>query len=229
MNRQTGGTTGSSDSTDSRGQSETLGFILIFSVVILGAIAVVALGAVALNDTEDGLSNDRAEKTMTQFASQGALVALEGSDTQRINFPRSNRDRYAIDANEGWMEITNSNASSTAVVANVTLGTVTYEGSDGTRIAYQGGGVWRTSDRGDGSTMVSPPEFHYRAATLTLPVVNITGGNFLDSGAVISHETTEGIYPDRGKGFINPLQNGSVNVTVGSKYYRAWGQYFEER
>lgn len=217
-----------------RAQSETLGFILIFSVILLGALVVVSLGAVAIGDTEDGLSNERAEKTMTQFASQSALVALEGSDRQRIKFPTSNRDAYSIDETAGWMNITfdpDDESEDFEVIDNVTLGEVRFEGSNGAIIAYQGGGVWRTSDSSLGSTMVSPPEFHYRSATLTLPIVTITGENRLDDRAVISsHQESTGIFPDEGEElFTNPLEDGSVEVTVGSRYYRAWGSYFEER
>lgn len=217
-----------------RGQSETLGFILIFSVILIGALVVVALGGVAIGDTEDGLSNERAEKTMTQFASKGALVALEGSDTQRVKFPTSNRDAYTIDENAGEMKITyeflnESGELQQETIDEVTLGTMSYEGSDGTTVAYQGGGVWRAGD-GGGSSMVSPPEFHYRAATLTLPIVTIQGEDTLSDRAVISQEGTTGIFPDPDdEELSNPLEDGQVNVTVTSRFYQAWGTYFEDR
>ncbi|WP_436934649.1 DUF7289 family protein [Halovenus marina] len=220
----------SRNGTRDRGQSELLGVMLIFAVVLAGAIAVVSLGAVAIGDFEDGLSNDRAEKTMTQFASESALVALEGADSQRISLPKSSRESYRIDETAGTMNVTYHHENGdTEVVEEFTLGRVTYEGSDGTTVAYQGGGVWRSADEG-GSVMVSPPEFHYRSATLTLPVITISGDQHLGSTAVIDRQSTSGVFPDESNSlFSNPLQNGQVNVTVTSEYYRGWGSYFEER
>jgi hypothetical protein len=110
---------------------------------------------------------------------------------------------------------------------NATLGAVVYS-NDNDRIAYQGGGVWREGV--GGARMISPPEFHYRGATLTLPLVTVGGDEAIDDGVVVTQpaDSTQH-YPDPGIDRVNPLQNGLVNVTVHSEYYRAWGTFFEER
>ncbi len=45
--------------------------------------------------------------------------------------------------------------------------------------------------------MVSPPEFHYRGATLTLPVVTVSGDRSLGSRASISKDGTTQVIPTR--------------------------------
>ncbi len=79
--------------------------------------------------------------------------------------------------------------------------------------------------------MVSPPEFHYRDATLTLPLVTVSGSGTIRDRASITHNRTTSHFPNttRNANFTNPLEDGKVNVTLQSEYYRAWGGYFEER
>ncbi|MFC7194689.1 hypothetical protein ACFQL4_08535 [Halosimplex aquaticum] len=55
--------------------------------------------------------------------------------------------------------IYNQSADETKTLTNVTLGAVRYENGDHD-IAYQGGGVWKGTEAG--TTMLSPPEFHFR-------------------------------------------------------------------
>ncbi|AEM57603.1 hypothetical protein HISP_10230 [Haloarcula hispanica N601] len=213
-----------------RAQSAPLGLILVLSLVIVGSSVVVSLGATALVDTEARLDVSRAETGMTQLDSQAALVALGNADSQRVSLVGTDRSTYRIDDTAGRMtvNITNHSASppTTVTLMDERLGAVVYENGN-QEVAYQGGGVWRRSD--SGSVMVSPPEFYYRDATLTLPLITVRGDRSLGSRASISKDGTTQVYPDQAAGNINPLDTGTVNITVQSEYYRSWGRYFEER
>jgi len=213
-----------------RGQTETLGYVLVFALMITGALAVVTLGATAINDTEEQLSDDRAEKALTQFDSKAGLVALEEADSQRVDFATDANEQFEVNEEDGWMRVTMENVSEDTIaeVMNITLGSVNYRNQD-TVFAYQGGGVWQATE--NGGQMVSPPEFHYRNGTLTLPAISISGDAYLGSTAEISQGGVNQTFPNatRGEEWINPLSNHQVNVTVQSEYYRGWGQYFEER
>lgn len=77
--------------------------------------------------------------------------------------------------------------------------------------------------------MISPPEFHYRGETLTLPAVNVSGDSVLNEDVTITRDRTIKRFPDPSSGFDNPIRESVVNVTVGSEFYRARGNYFEER
>lgn len=219
-----------------RAQSETLGFVLVIGFVLLGSALVVGMGAMAIGDTEDRLSEDRAEKALTQFDSKAALVALGESDSHDVSFGSgaTDHDSIGIEEDNGWMRITVANRTDPpghyVMDENITLGALVYEGSD-SRMAYQGGGVWR-ADR-SGGQMISPPEFHYRDATLTLPAITVTGDAHLNDEATIKREGTEQIFPAPDAGgdteLLNPLDNHIVNVTVGSEFYRGWAEYFAER
>lgn len=214
----------------SRAQSETLGFILVFSIMVIGALVVVALGATAISDTEDQLSEERAEKALTQFDSKAGLVALGEADAQLVSFTNDDGEDFRVFEDRGWMNVTvtDRETGDEMEVMNTTLGALVYEGSNGPALAYQGGGVWRVDE--SGGQMVSPPEFHYRNGTLTLPTINITGELDFGPTARISRGDVNQTFPvkddpDR----MNPLTNHEVVVTVQSEFYQGWAHYFEER
>jgi hypothetical protein len=211
-----------------RGQSETLGFVLVFALMLVGALIVVALGATALNGTEDQVSDQRAEKAMTQFDSKAGLVALEEADSQRVSFATDAGEQFQVQENRGWMNVTYQNQTSgyRQEVLNETLGAVVYRRGD-TRLAYQGGGVFQVTE--NGGRMVSPPEFHYRGGTLTLPTVVVEGEGTLGGSATVRQGDVERHFPTTETNLTNPLDNHLVTVTVRTEYYMGWGQYFEER
>ena len=217
---------------DSRGQSEMIGVILLLAITVTGSALVVAFGSDALSDAERNSEVGSVEHAMTQFDSRTSLVGLGGSSVQMVNLGAgSSGASVRVEEGRGWMRIQVINATNSSdriEVMNQSLGVVEYRNDD-TTVAYQGGGVWKGTP--GGTTMVSPPEFHYRDRTLTLPLV-VVGGDDVSSGRV---EITEDGLPDPrfpilgDSATMNPLSRGKVNVTVSSAYYEAWGRFFEER
>lgn len=213
-----------------RGQSETIGIVLVFGLVILGASAVVILGAGALGESQDALGVQRAEKAMTQFDSKASLVALGNTDVQSTELVGGSKGTFRTEPGTGWMNVTIKNTTDSSNdfhLVNQSLGSLVYEQRPDV-IAYQGGGVWRST--GNGSSMVSPPEFHFRNGTLTLPIVNVTGDPGPAGQAAISHDETIEKFPDSGlSDGDNPLDQHRVILVVRSEFYQGWGEYFEER
>jgi hypothetical protein len=216
---------------DERAQSETVGYVLVIGFVIVGSLLVAGFGAIAVSDTEEQLTGERAQKALTQFDSKAALVALGQSDSHEASFGQGVTDSsdLSVEGDRGWLRVTITDRTSgtTREVMNITeLGAIVYEGDD-VQLAYQGGGVWRQDP--EGGQMISPPEFHYRGETLTLPAVNVSGDAVLNDEVTIDRIETVPQFPDFSRNFDNPVRNSIVNVTVGSTFYRGWGDYFEER
>jgi hypothetical protein len=214
-----------------RAQTETIGYVLVLGLVITGSVLVAVLGTMALDSTEDSLSEQRAEQSLTQFDSKAALVALGESSSHDVSFGSgaTDRDDISVDEGAGWLNVTVTNRTTKRVVLyeNITLGAVVYDGGD-SRVAYQGGGVWSANQNGGG--MVSPPEFHYRGSTLTLPAITVEGDPVLNDEVTVERNYTRTVFPNASDPELtNPLDNHRVNVTVGSEFYRGWGEYFEER
>ncbi|WP_255196613.1 DUF7289 family protein [Halorarius litoreus] len=248
-----------------RGQSDLIGVVLLLSLILMGSTAVVTLGATAISDTQDNSEIAAAEQSMTLFDSQAAQVALGDAAVQSLSFG-TNEGTMDVRPNSGEISIiqldcdnngVNDDGNNVAggadsdplttdddayILPPTTLGSVVYDGGSN-ELAYQGGGVWRKSDNG-GSVMVSPPEFHYRGATLTLPIV-LTRGSGAVSGPATARirQTTEPTdvfpkaveFPDRcwetgdPESFNNPVNDGTVIVRVESEYTDGWVDYFEAR
>jgi hypothetical protein len=212
-------------------------------MILTGATVVLVGGGLALTSAQDQAETERAEHTMTLFDSRAAMVALGESSAQSVSF---GQDSGVIETRptDGYLMIKHSDyddadndADNDAELYNETLGAVVYENGD-SELAYQGGGVWRKDAQGK-AQVISPPEFHYRGETLTLPVVRVNG-NASGSGSVstrISASTrAEKVYPDQSvqysnnsQYYLNPIQTGNVSVYVKSDYYRGWATYFRER
>ena len=214
------------DSRD-RAQSEVIGTVLLIGLTITAVGATVAIGSVALDDAQTSADVQRVEGAMTQVDSKTSLVAHGGSTSQRVRLDPGSTANARIDGDAGRMRIEVETEDGDVEARNVTLGAVVYERGDD-RVAYQGGGVWRATE--GGSWMVSPPEFHYRGDTLTLPLVTIDGenGRFRDSAVVTRNASRpDQLFPN--ENVSNPLLGGNVTVTVESEYAQAWGQFFESR
>ncbi|MGM0372183.1 MAG: DUF7289 family protein [Halobacteriota archaeon] len=220
-----------------RGQSETIGFALILGFTLISVGAIAAFGGASLDTTQAQVGAQNAEHAMSQFDSRASMVALGRSDTQTVNFGAGQQGTYTVDPEAGSIRVTHTDqeTNDTTEFYESSLGAVRYTDGD-TEIGYQGGGVWRMDG---GSVMLSPPEFHYRKSTLTLPVLKIDGqgsvaGN--PQGVVRQPNPSEVIFPNESatltsssESWVNPVDGGTVTVTVRSKYYRAWGEYFQTR
>jgi len=228
---------------DERAQSSTIGVALIIGITIAAAVAVVVLGAVALEDSQRDSSVSQAEQAMTQFDSRAAQVALGDSGSKTVNLGRSGGG-YSVDEDAGNVRIFHEDWNETESVDDeviydwTSLGALVYE-NDGTEIAYQGGGVWR-KDRDGGATMVSSPEFHYRQSTLTFPIVRVTGDGAAagNPSARVSKLDSRDVFPDRQQHYaedsdnpryLNPVSEGNMTVEIQSEYCDAWRRYFLDR
>jgi hypothetical protein len=221
-----------------RGVSETVGFILIFAMILGGVTAVLVFGGPALAETQSQAELERGEHLMTLFDSRAAMVALGGSGTQTVSFGQGS-GQFQTEPTEGYLAIKHFEyeTGEDEEIFNKSLGAVVYE-NGATELAYQGGGVWRLDEQGD-ARMVSPPEFHYRGATLTLPVIRVIGNSSgagstraqMSSSAQPRHVYPNGsaTYGTTTQSYLNPIENGSVRVFVKSPYYEGWAGYFRER
>lgn len=209
-----------------RGQSSPVSVILIFALVIGVAGGIAVMGGSLLMDLQEQTQAQTAEQDMSQFSSTAASVALGQTDRQTVHVD-SGEAELRVNGSTSWMRVEIGGPDNRSLIHETDLGTVTYDTGNAI-IAYENGGVWRLED--DGSTMVSPPEFHYRGNTLTLPMISVdgsvnTGGSGGTDVRVVHNETTR---IDHGG---NPLDedDGRVYVTIHSEFYEAWGSFLTDR
>ncbi|PSP81691.1 hypothetical protein BRC88_02005 [Halobacteriales archaeon QS_4_69_225] len=222
-----------------RGQSSPLAVVLLIGIVLTGATTVAVLGGGSIDDVSSSAESERASQEMTQVASEAAAVALGGSQQRGMTVDAS-QGRLTVEENASWICVENGTTTNRSFIlpegadddescggARKNMGTVQYDTGD-TTVAYEGGGVWRRGDDGR-ARMVSPPEFHYRGDTLTLPVV-VVSGDVGSGGSTVDLTATAGP-TDRVDSLTNPLpdSSGSVYVTIHSEYYQAWGEFIAGR
>ena len=232
---------------DAAAQSAPVGVVLLLAITVMGTGLVVGLGATALDDTRRAADLQRTEHALTLLDSRGAMTALGESGSQRVHLSGTGDGAYAVHDNSGWLRIRHLNHTGTGeneTVYNATLGSVVYRNGD-TRLAYEGGGVWRTT--ADGTVMVSPPEFHFRDATLVLPIIRIDGSGSASGSvyaAIDRGETARRVFPNAtlaethrtgapydhgGANYTNPIEEGTVEITIHSDHYRGWAKFFRTR
>ena len=210
-----------------RGQSSVIGVVLLLAITFIGIMAVMVMGTGVLADARLNAQIEQAESAMSQFDSQAALVALGSTETRQITFGQSNEDPLAINESAGRIRILVVNDTGPTTIVESDLGAITYE-FERTTLAYQAGGVWRYQS--GNSTMVSPPEYHYRDQTLTFPIIRVVGDSRSigsDERVLITENGSEQHYPTATR--TNPLDSGHINIKITSKYHQGWKSYFESR
>ena len=224
---------------DRRAQSNPLATVILLGIVLATASTIVLFGGGVIDTLSTSADTERATQEMSHLAAESAAVGLGGSQQRRVTFDAS-EGKLTLNETASWICVQNGttddrefilpedgNPSASCGENRTYMGTMTYDTGDG-RVAYEGGGVWTRGDDGE-SRMVSPPEFHYRGDTLTLPVV-VLDGNVTRAGSETELTARDG-ETDRVDGISNPLDDssGRVYVTIRSEYYEAWGDFLAER
>ncbi|MFB6094456.1 MAG: archaellin/type IV pilin N-terminal domain-containing protein [Halanaeroarchaeum sp.] len=223
-----------------RGQSEVLGVVLLVGLTVISVGALAAFGGTAVDSVDHQIDVRRAEQAVSQVDRAASLVALADAKRQVVDLGTTTEGSYTVAPEAGRVTITHVNYSDTngtETIYDAPLGAVRYVTGD-TVVAYQGGAVFR-GQVGGGEVVVSPPEFHYRQQTLAFPVIRIEGGGSIAGGGSMVVREVGGprpVFPNEsatysGSGLVydNPVENGTIRVTVQSEFYRGWAAFFESR
>ncbi len=234
-------------SEDERGASNTLGLVILFGMVLVGATLIFLIGGMATEQIEQENEVQSAEMSMQEVRSDIASLSSRGEGSTEL---RMNADDEVSIAADGEMTFTIHGWTETGTyrddcTTNLALNSFEYENDNGERVAYQGGGVWKQTN--GGSTMVSPPSISYRSEridgdtyrTFDFSVANLTGriDNSGETTAAVNKTwtrerqetiTNEMFCRDDGNGNVTRVR--SLQITVeNSTYYDAWGRYFETK
>lgn len=232
-----------------------LGVALLLGIVIAGTAAIVVLGGAALDDTQGQTQLQRSEHVLTLFDSRTAMVALGDSNSQTTTL--AGTGTYDVESDTGRIRIRHvsyNGSGNHETVYDKPMGSLTYTQGD-TKIAYEGGGVWRKGPSGN-ATMITPPEFFYRQSTLTFPLIRVTNEDSASGSVnaeVVAEDRARAVYPNQTakaiaaedgsaetgapydpvsgveERYSNPMTNGTLYVFITSDYYRGWAEYFRTR
>lgn len=209
---------------DSRGVSEVIGFVLVFSLV-LGTISMVYVGGFsALTDTRDGERVNNAERAMDvladNFQQLGRGEAPRRATEIKLSDARlSLNERYSMKAN----------VSGNASVASSRP--LTYDSGTGTEITYEHGAIIRVDDDG-GAVMLREPDYLFGDEQVVMRHVEVRGGLLDYSGSTTALVRGELVFRETlfpGQGADADVTGSTANVTVQTAPDRteAWMRYLQ--
>lgn len=201
-----------------RGQSELVGYFLIFSVVVLTILLVGATGLVGLNNAQDF--------QRTTSAQQGfSALANDVDDVVRRGAPSRTTEISLADASLSLEQTTNITVrTDNESVENTTvqLHSLVYDSGSGTQIVYTSGALLRV-DEGN-SVMFREPNFLLGNDTVIIPAVTLSPGETDSVGGdtAVSVETS-----DAGTDVVGAGDVDTVTVEVTSPRAAAWYRYLD--
>ncbi|WIV67943.1 DUF7289 family protein [Natrialbaceae archaeon AArc-T1-2] len=203
---------------DERAQSAVLGVVLLIGVVAIASVGLLMLAAETTESLEQDAENERIEQSFVELSQTMASTAATGDTTEVLDFAAGEHGAV-VKKDTGNIHLEGGD-----VDTNLSIGAIEYEADDGTRVAYQAGGVFY--ETGNQTRLVSAPPVHYDSATETFsfPVTTVSGETSLSSGEIaIKHDRTD---PHRN---ATVVEDDSVTITIESVYYRGWQEYFERQ
>jgi hypothetical protein len=215
---------------DRTAQSELVGVVLIIGLTLTISVIIVALGGMALEESKQTAELRSAEQAMAHLDSKASLAAL-GSRTEQQTVSLGLRESGSVRVRDtGHVAVIKEDlgGGNASTLYAGSVGAIEYTGSNGERVAYQGGGVWRMTQ--SGSVMVSPPEIHFEGQTLTMPLVAIDTANSTYGGdrMRLSRSGGSSVFPNATNG-QNPIEDRQIRLEIESDYFNGWASYFRTR
>jgi hypothetical protein len=201
--------------------SETLGFILMFSIVILSMSMIYILGYPILQEHIESSVFENAQQSFIVLQSDMKRVAFEQVPlkTMKIKLHSStistdNRSSILISYNDG-----------TSHSYNYSTGEIEFT-KDENVLTYENGGLWMVQPP-SGAIMVSKPPIYTGEINnenmTTIGIVSLHGRRSVGGNGIASinmqHNSSD---------LIKPSQKVDVTVSINSAYARQWGRYLDE-
>lgn len=208
-----------------RAQSDTIGFVLVFSLIVLTVGTVYAMGFPALQELRTGEQLENMERAFTVLDDNVDDMARDGAPSRATEI-KLNGGTLAVDS-ETTIRIRAEEVgnASNNVTVNATSQPITYREGN-TVVASSYGAVFRQD--GDASVMRERPGWVVDDDHALVPLVVTSRSG--DRAALGGSSTILVRSTVIGRGVAGELASDSgvqVNVTVSSPRAEAWKRYFE--
>jgi len=205
--------------------SEVIGFILIFSIVMLAISAIYAVGYPTIQSSKENAQFRNMEQSFMVLQSNINTVAFDQAPVRTLKTSLGGGS-LTVNSSKGHIKVEDSSTGTTWY--DDTIGAIEYE-KNGRSIAYEGGGVWKKYPAGS-AIKVSEPRISVQEVdgnrTVSVSIMNVSGDLSSVGGGGTASVTVRSI-PSTYSLNITSLSTGhTVNITVTSEYADAWERYF---
>jgi hypothetical protein len=208
---------------DDIGVSESLGYILVFAIVLTGIAGIVFFGVTMLNDAKDRNNFQNVQQGLTVVQSDLKRVAMEKAPvkTSKLHV-------------EGGSLSTNFSFSSLRVDFNGNVydnktGDITYTSNTGLKtLSIEEGGLWMSYGGPPGDLGIAPPRI-FSSPENNAIVINVIRLNGTDS-AFATSGTTNLVMEYLGNRVYTYTAppNTDLTITVNTIYPNAWGRFIQD-
>ena len=200
--------------------SEVIGFIMVFSIVMLAISAIYAVGYPTIQSSKENAQFQNMEQSFMVLQSNINTVAFGHAPVRTLKTSLGGGS-LTVDPSEGNITVSPGDWN------NVPLGAIEYE-KNGRRIAYEGGGVWEKYPAGAAIKLSEPRIFVQDVdgnRTVFVSIINISSD--LSS---VGGEGTASVTVRHNRSHTPDItySPGNVTITVTSDYADAWGRYFND-
>ncbi len=208
---------------DNNAVSETLGYILIFMIVVSCIAIILVIGNGVLDNAKSQNNFKGIEQGFMVVSSDLKQVALEGTP---LKTTRIHMEGGSITANSSTNEIKVTYNGNTY---NNKIGNITFRSSTSSGIiAIENGGLWEKYDITGSDIMVLKPRIFNISDTNTL-VLNIirlnTTGSSIGGSATVSitlQDQGTNVYP------YSAPSPSDAEITLNTAYPQAWARFMED-
>nr|WP_254768852.1 vWA domain-containing protein [Salinilacihabitans rarus] len=208
-----------------------MGIVLLFGMVFVGAMVVMVAGMTMIDDLQGYATDERNEQNFRMVDKTLSTETAAGDGKTSFDIETGDDGEYEV-ADRGQLSINVTNRlGESCQVSDLPLGTLEHETDRGERMAYQAGGIWRTS--GNTTVVVSDPDIRYYTDThdgietqrLEVSVTNLRGN--VSRG---EHTATTTLHKPKGAGCIEEVRfPSSVTITVeDTPYHDGWERFLRE-
>lgn len=221
---------------EKKAQSETISLLLLIGISVVSIGVISSYSAPAVSDSTEFLSNQETENSFLSLSSKMKSISSESS-TGSIEIDTGD-ETAVIEPEAARINITQEYRTGpwdNRSLYEGKVGRIEHSGGDET-VAYEGGGVFKKEPGSNNSVMLSGPEVHVEGRTLRFSVYNITAEAGSVGGSSVSFNPnihTNTVFPNGSysapneEAKTNPILNGTVYVTVESRYFDAWRGFFD--
>jgi hypothetical protein len=208
---------------DDNGVSESLGYILVFAIVLTGIAGIVFFGVTMLNDAKDRNNFQNVEQGLTVVQSDLKRVAMEKAPLKTTKLHV-----------EGGVLSTNFSSSSIRVdfngyVYDNETGNITYYSNSGLKMmSIEDGGLWQSYGGPLSDLGIAPPRIFSSPENdaIVINVIRLNGTDSAFSGSGTANLIME--YVGNRVYTYTSLVPGDMTITVKTAYPNAWARFLVE-